>query len=178
MFALWKKSCNKPEPHIKKQRHYFADKVPSSKARVFPVVMYGCESWTLKLNTEKLLLWTVVLERTLESPFDCKEIKLVNSKKINPEYSLERLMLKLKLQYSGHLMRRAKSLKRPWCWERLKKEEMGITEDEMVGWHPSKNEYEFEQALGDGGGQGRLSCCCPWDHKESDATKQLNNNNR
>ena len=74
--------------------------------------MCGCESWTIKLNTEKLLLSTVVLERTLKSPFNYKEMKLINLKKINPEYSLERLMLKLKLQYSGHLMRRTDSLER------------------------------------------------------------------
>ena len=66
--------------------------------------MCGCESWTIKLNTEKLLLSTVVLERTLKSPFNYKEMKLINLKKINPEYSLDGLTLKLKLQYFGHLM--------------------------------------------------------------------------
>ena len=64
--------------------------------------------------------WTVVLEKTLESPLDCREIQPVHPKEISPEYSLEGLMLKLKLQYSGHLMRRTDFLKRPWCWERLK----------------------------------------------------------
>ena len=77
------------------------------KAMVFPVVMYGCErdfeeSWAPK----NWCFWTVVFEKTLESPLDCKEIKPVNSKEINPEYTLEALMLKLKLQYFGHFMQR------------------------------------------------------------------------
>ena len=75
------------------------------KAVVFPVVIYGCESWTIK-KTEwwRIDTQTVVLEKTLESPLDCKEIKPVSPKEINPEYSLEELMLKLKLQYFGQLM--------------------------------------------------------------------------
>ena len=76
------------------------------------------ESWAPK----KWCFWTVVLEKTLESPLDCKEIKAVRLKEINPEYSLEWLMLKLKLQYFGHLMQTANSLERPSCWERLKAE--------------------------------------------------------
>ena len=64
--------------------------------------------------------WTVVLEKTLEGPLDCMEIKPVNPKGKQPWNSLEGLMLKLKLQYFGHLMRRTDSLERPWCWERLK----------------------------------------------------------
>ena len=71
------------------------------KAIVFPVVTYGCESWTIKKAEHRR---TVVLEKTLESPLDCKEIKPVSPKEINPEYSLEELMLKLKLQYFGQLM--------------------------------------------------------------------------
>ena len=78
-------------------------KVHLVNAMVFPVVMYGCESWTIKKAE------FVVLQKTLESPLDCKEIKSV-SPKGNPEYSLEELMLKLKLQYFGHLMPRANSL--------------------------------------------------------------------
>ena len=73
------------------------------KAIVFPIVMFGCESWTIKKAE------FVVLQKTLESPLDCKEIKSV-SPKGNPEYSLEGLVLKLKLQYFGHLIRRADSL--------------------------------------------------------------------
>ena len=76
------------------------------------------ESWALK----NWCFWTVVLEKTLESSLDCKEIKPVNPnlKEISPEYSLEGLMLKLKLQYFGTWCEELTHLKRPWCWERLK----------------------------------------------------------
>ena len=83
---------------------------------VFPVVMYGCESWTIKkAEPWRIYGFELWCWRRLESPLDCKEIKPVNT-----EYSLEGLMLKLKLQYFGHLMRRTDSLEKPWCWERLK----------------------------------------------------------
>ena len=80
---------------------------------VFPVAMYGCESWTIKKaeHQNNWCFWTVVLEKILESPLDCEEIQSVHPKEISPEYSLERLMFKLKLQYFGHLMQRANSLK-------------------------------------------------------------------
>ena len=61
------------------------------------------------------------------------------------------------------------------CWERLKQEEKGTTDDEMVGWHHWLNSHEYEQAPGDGDGQGSLACCSPWGHKESDTTERLNN---
>ena len=81
-------------------------KVRKVKAVVFPVVMHGCESWTIKKaecrRTDAFLI--VVLEKTLQSPLDSKEIQPVNPKEINTKYSLEGLMLKLKLQYLGHLM--------------------------------------------------------------------------
>ena len=107
---------------ILKNRHYFADKGPSSQSYGVPsspVWMWDLdykESWVLK----NWCFWTVVLDRTLESLLDCKEIQPVNPKGNQPEYSLEGLMLKLKLQYFGHLMWRLTLLKRPWCWERLK----------------------------------------------------------
>ena len=74
------KSYNKPRQCIKKQRHHFVTKVHLAKAMVFPVVKYGCESWTIKLSTKELMLCTVVLEKTLESPLDHKEIKPVSPK--------------------------------------------------------------------------------------------------
>ena len=83
------------------------------KAMVLPVVMYGCESWTIKSWALKnWCFWTVVLEKTLESPLDCKEINQSILKEISPEYSLEGLMLKMKLQYFSHLMQRIDSLER------------------------------------------------------------------
>ena len=99
-------------------------------------------------------LWTVVLEKTLKSPqLDFKEIKPVNLKETNPEHSLEELMLKLKLQYFGHLMQRANSLEKTLM---LGKTEGRRKEQQMVGWHHWFNAHEFEQALGDGEGQGSL----------------------
>ena len=97
-------------------------KVNIIKAMVFPVVMYRCDSWTIKKGwtVKNWCFWTVVLEKTFESLLDCKRSNQSILKEINTEYSLEGLMLKLKLQYFGHLMWRADSLKRPWFWERSK----------------------------------------------------------
>ena len=82
----WKKSYDQPRQHIKKQRHYFANKGPLVKAVVFPVVMYGCESWTVKKAERRRIgaFLTVVLEKTPESPLDCKEIQPVHSKGDQP----------------------------------------------------------------------------------------------
>ena len=99
-------------------------------------------------------------------------------KEINPEYPLERLMLKLKLQYFGHLMRRTESLEKPLMLGRLQTE--GEANDR--GWDGCMayrlNGHVFEQASGDSEGQGIFVCCSPWDCKESDMTEPLNNNNR
>ena len=112
MLAPWKENYDKPRQHIKKQRHYFANKDLYSQSNGFPVVMITeldhKEGWALKNGCFS----TVMLEKTLQSPLDCKEIKLVNPKETNPEYSLEGLMLKLKLQYFGCLMWRAESLEK------------------------------------------------------------------
>ena len=108
--------------HIKKQRHYFANKGLSSQGYGFSsghVWMWQLnykESWVLK----NWYFWTVVLKKTLEGPLDSKEINQSIIKKISPEYSLEKLMLKLKLQYFGNLLEELIHLKRPWSWERLK----------------------------------------------------------
>ena len=107
-----------------------------------------------------------MLKKTLENPLDCKEIKPVNLKEINPEYSLEGLMLKLKLQYFGYLMRRANSLEKTQnAWKDWRQEKR-VTEDEMVGWYHRCNGHELGQTLGDSEGQGNLVCCSPWSHKE------------
>ena len=100
----------------------------------------------------------MVLEKTLASPLDCKEIKPVHPKGINPEYSLEGLMLRLKLQYFGHLMQRGDSLEKTLMLGKIVGRRRGTTEDEMVGWHHRLNEHEFEQTLGDGEGQASLVC--------------------
>ena len=86
-------------------------------------------------------------------------------KEISPEYSLEGLMLKLKLQYLGHLMRRTDSLEKTLMLGKTEDRRRRGWQDEMVGWHHRLNGYEFEQTLGDGEGQGSLVCCSPWGHK-------------
>ena len=107
-------------------------KVYLVKAMVFPVVMYGCESWTIKkaecqrIDAFELWCW----RRLLRVPWTAKISNQSIAKKISPECSLEGLMLKLKLQYFGHLTWRIDYWKRPWCWERLKAEE----EAEDRGW--------------------------------------------
>ena len=112
MLAPWKKSYEQPSQHIKKQRHYFADKGLIVKAMVFPVVRYGCDIWTIKkvecprIHAFELWCW----RRLLRVPWTVRRSNQSILKKINPEYSLERLMLKL--QYSGHLMWRANSLEK------------------------------------------------------------------
>ena len=80
-------------------------------------------------------------------------------------------MLKLKLQYFGHLMRRADSLEKTLMLGKIEDGgEKGTTEDEIVGWHHRLNGHEFEQTLGDGEGQGSLVCCSPWGCNELDRT--------
>ena len=128
-----KEIYDQPRQYIKKQRHYFADKVPS-KAMVFPVVVYGCESWTIKkaeprrIDAFELWCW----RRLLRVPWTARKSSQSILKEISPEYSLEGLMLMLKLQYFGHLMRRADSFEKILMLGMIE----GINRrDEMVGWH-------------------------------------------
>ena len=108
----WKKSYDQPRQHIKKQGHYFANKDPSSQSMVFPVVMYGCESWTIRkaecwrIDASELWCW----DRLLRVPWTARRSSQSILKEISPECSLEGLMLKLKLQYFGHMLWRADSL--------------------------------------------------------------------
>ena len=112
------------------------------------------EGWALK----NWCIWTVVLEKTLESPLDCREIKPVNSKENQPWIFIERLELKLQYFWPPD----AKSWligKDPDAGKDWGQEEKGMTEDEMIGWHHGLNGHEFEQTLGDSEGQGSLACC-------------------
>ena len=92
-------------------------------------------------------------------------------KEISPGYSLEGLMLKLKLQYFGHLMQRVNSLEKTDAGRDRGQEEKGMTEDKMVELHHQLDRHEFDQAPGVGDGQGSLACCSLWDCKESDTTE-------
>ena len=150
-------------------------KVHLAKAMVFPVVMYGCESWTIK----KAELWrTDAFEpwcwrRLLRIPWTARRSNQFILKEISPEYSLEGMMLKLKLQYFGHLMWRVDSLEKTDAGRDWGREEKGTTEDEMVGWHHWLNGHGFGWTLGVGDGQGSLACFSPRSHKESDMTEWL-----
>ena len=99
-----------------------------------------------------------MLEKTLESPLDCKEIQPVNPKEISPEYSLEGLTLKLKFQYFGHLMQRSSSLEKTLMLGKTEGGRRRGQQDETVGWHHRLNGQEFEQAPGVGDAQGSLAC--------------------
>ena len=104
--------------------------------------------------------------KTLESPLDCKEIQPVHSEGDQPWDFFGRNVLKLKLQYFGHLMQRADSLEKTDARRDWGQEEKGITGDEMVGWHFQVNGHEFEQTPGENEGQGSLESRSPWDCKE------------
>ena len=112
--APWKKSYDQPRQHIKMQRHYFANEVCLVKAMVFPVVMYGCESWTIKKTEcwriDAFELWCQ--RRLLRVPWTTRRSNQSVLKEISPEYSLEGLMLKLKLQYFGHMIWRTDLLEK------------------------------------------------------------------
>ena len=122
-------------------------------------------------------VWTAVLEKTLENPLDCKEIKPVNPKGNQPRIFIGRT----------HAEAEAPILWSPtalsWFIEKdpdagkdWRQEEKGTTKDKMVGWHYWLSGHEFEQTLGDGEGQRSLACCSPAGHKESDTNEPLNNN--
>ena len=120
--------------------------------------------------------WTVVLEKTLESPLDCKEIKLVN----NPQGNQSWIFIGKTDTEADTPVLWPPDAKNwhfgndPDAGKDWRQEEKGTTEDEMVGWHQWLDGHAFEQAPGAGDGQGSLACCCPWGHKELDTTEWLN----
>ena len=138
MLAPWKKSYDQPRQHIKKQRHYFANKGPSSQS-------YGFSSghvWTWKLHHKEgwepknWCFWIVVLEKTLESPLDCKEIKAVNPKRNQPWIFIGRTDAKAEVLILWPPDAKNQLFgKDPDAWKDWRQEEKGTTEDEMVGWH-------------------------------------------
>ena len=129
------------------------------------------ESWARK----NWCFWTVVLEKTLESPLDCKEIQPVHPKGNQSwifigrtDVEAETPILWLPVGKSWLIW------KDPDTGKDWGQEKKGMTEDEMVGWYHQLDGYEFEQALWVGDGQGSLACCSPWGRKESDTTEHLN----
>ena len=120
----------------------------------------------------------MLLEKTLESPLTVRRSNQSILKEIGLEYSLEGLMLKLKLQYCGHLMQRTDSFEKILMLGKFEGGKRIGQQDEMVEWHHRLDGHEFERALGDGEGQGSLAGCSPWGRKVSDMSEQLNNNNK
>ena len=171
---LGRKAMTNLDSVLKSRDITLPTKVHLVKAMIFPVVMYRCESWTIKkaehqrIDAFELWCW----RRLLRVPWTPRRSNQSIVKEISPEYSLEGLLLKLKLQYFGHLMQRTD----PDAGKDWRQEEKGRTEDKMVSWHHWLNGHKFELALGDGEGQGSLACCSPWGCKESDTTEWLSNN--
>ena len=157
MIASWQESDNKPRQCVEKQRHYSADKDPYSQG-------YGLPSGHVQLSEpdhkegkmpKNWCLWTVVLEKTPESPLDSKEIKLVNLKGDQPWIFTGRIDAEAEapLFWSSDanrwLIGKVPSAGKDWG-----QKEKGVLEDEMAGWHHWRNEHELQQTLGDGEGQG------------------------
>ena len=172
---LGRKAMTNPESILKSRDITLPTKVYLVKAMVFPVVMYGCESWTIKkaecwrIDAFELWCW----RRLFRVLWTARRPKQSIPKEIHPEYSLEGLLLKLILQYLGHLMWRTDSLVKTLMLGKIEGRRKG-RQDEMVGWHHWLDGHEFEQALGVGDRQGSLVCCGPWGHKELDTTEGLN----
>ena len=177
MLAPWKKSYDQPRQHIKKQRRYFANKGPASQS-------YGFSSshvWIWKLDYKESwapknwCFWTVVLEKTLGSPLDYKEIQPVHPKRDQSWIFIERTDAKAETPIlwppdaKNWLIGKDPDAEKDW---RL--EEKGMTEDEMVGWHHQLDGHEFAQAPGVGDGQGGRVCCSSRGCKGLDTTEQLN----
>ena len=171
MIASWQESYDKPRQCVKKQRHHFTDKGPYSQG-------YDLSSSHVRIwkpdnkegrATKSWCFRTVVLEKTLQSPLENKEIKPVNPTGNQPWI------------FTGRTDAEAEtptlwppdatdSLEKTDAGKDWRPEEKGKTEDEMVGWHHQLNGL----TPGAGDGQGSLACCSPWDHKELDTTEQLN----
>ena len=172
----WKENYDQPKQHIKKQRHYFVNKGPSSQGYGFSsshIWMWEVdykESWVPK----NWCFWTVMLEKTLESPLDCKEIQLVHPKGNQSWIFIVRTDAEAEIPKlwppdgKNWLIGKDPEAGKDW-----RQEEKGTTEDEMVGWHHWLNRHEFEQNLGESEGQGSLVCRSPWGWKELDTTEWL-----
>ena len=173
---LGKKAMTKIDNILKNRDITLPKKVHLVKAIVFPVVLYGYESWTIKKTEHQRIdafeLWC--WRRLLRVPWTARRSNLLILKEINPECSLEGLMWSLSSNIlssdaKSRLTRKDPDAGKDW------RQEKGTTEDEMVGWHHWLDAHEFEQASGVGDGQGSLACCSSWDHKGSNMTERLNN---
>ena len=177
MLTPWKESYDQPRQYIKKQRYYFANKGLSSQG-------YGFSSghvWMLELDCEESWVpknwcfWTVVLEKTLESPLDCKEIQPLHPKGDQSWVFTGRTDAEAETptlwppHAESWLIGKDSDAGRGWG-----QEEKGMTEDEMAIWHYRLDAHESEWTTGVGDGRGSLACCDSWGRKESDTTERLN----
>ena len=172
---LGRKAMTNLENVLKIRDIILQTKVHLVKPMVFPVVMYGCESWTIKRAEHwRIGAFELMLEKTLESPLDCKEIQPGHPKgnqswifigKINTEAEAPIIWPP---DVKNQLIGKVPDAGKDW-----RQEEKGTTEDDMVGWHHWLNGHKFEQTPGIGDGQGSLACCSPWGRKESDTTEWL-----
>ena len=133
------------------------------------------EGWALN----DWCFWIVVVDKTLESPLDCKEIKPVSPKGNQPWIFIGRTDAEAEAPKRWPSdAKRWLTGKYPDAWKGWRQEEKGTTQNEIVEWHHQLNGHEFQQALEIGDGQGSLACCSPWGHKESDMTQWPNNNKK
>ena len=180
MLTPWKEGYDQPRKHIRKQRHHFVIKGPSGQG-------YGFSSghvwmWELDYKESRApkngCFWTVVLEKNLESPLDCKEIWPVHPKG-------DQSWVFIGVHWKDWCWSWNSNPLATWCEELThlkdpdagkdwRQEEKGTTEDELAGWHHQLDRHEFEWTPGVGDGQGGLACCSSWGHKELDTTEQLN----
>ena len=168
-----KKNYDQPRQHIKKQRHCFADKGPSSRSYGFS----SSHAWVWELDHKESwapknwCFWTVVLEKTLKSPLDCKRLKQSILKERSSQYSVEGLMLKLKLQCFGHLMRRTDSLEKTLILGEIKvRRRRGQQRMRLLEASPTGRTWIWAIS-GSCDGQGSLSCCSPGGRKELNTTE-------
>ena len=160
--CIWKESHYQLRQHIKKQRHYFVNNGPSSQGYGFPLVMYGCESWTIKkaerrrIDAFELWCW----RRLLRVPWTAKRSNQSILSEISPGCSAETSVL-WPPDAKSWLIWKDPDTGKDWG-----QEEKGRTEDEMVGWHHWPDGHGFGWTPGVGDGQGGLACCDSWGCKE------------
>ena len=157
--------------HIVWQR----SKIRIDKAMVFPVIMYRYESWTIKKGwmSKNWCFPAVMLEKTLESTMDSKEIISVNPKG-NQSWIFIGIIIHWYWSWHSNILanwcEELPHSKRPNAGKDWREKEKRVAEDEMVGWHHWLNGHKFEQTLGGSEGQGGLACYSPWGHKQSETT--------
>ena len=173
MPAPWKKNYDQPRQHIKKQRHYFANKSLSIQSYDFSSIhiwrweLDYKESWVLK----NWCFWTMVLEKIFESPLDCQEIQSVHSKGDQSWVFIGRNDVEAEAPILWRPGVKSQFIRKdPDAGKNWGREEKRATENEIAAWNYQLNGYEFEQTPGDREGQGSLACCSPCGRKELDTT--------